>query len=91
MLSSVRTGRRRKIHLRTEREILRLRKDTRTKETLVPIGPTLKRIEALVDEGYTLKELGKRLGFKSVLRLRCQRITQRRAEQIEALYQAIME
>lgn len=87
----VRNGRRSVVRRETESKILAVRSKPVTQYTLVPFGPTGELIEILCDEGFTRKELARRLGYKSTLQLGYRpTIRKGNAQRVRAFYDVIM-
>lgn len=90
VLSDIRTGRKKRIRARTERLILGVTKAMAADHALISSGRSLKRIERLLDEGYSEPFLAKRLGYANVyLQFNDRRITVRNAARIERLYREL--
>lgn len=90
VLWSIRAGRRRRIRKQTERRILQVTVRLAQANTLVKAGPTWKRIDRLLHEGFSKGELARRLGF-SRLRMGKFWTTAERAGRVAKFYKQIME
>lgn len=89
---AIRQGRQCAIQARTEAAILNVDRDVKSGSTLVPAGPTWRRIAELREEGFTETQLAERLGYTSGrLRFRKDRVTAATELKVELLYKRIME
>lgn len=90
ILQDIRAGRKQRIRARTERLILRVGAAQRSDGALIPAVRTWSLIDALVEEGYTVPQLIKRLGYKNrALQLGRERVTVRNAGRVERLYREL--
>lgn len=62
ILHEVRCGKKTQIRARTERRVLAVTADALADGSLVPAGPTRRRLTRLLAEGFTKTELARRLG-----------------------------
>ena len=87
VLQDIRTGRKRRIRARTERRILAVTPACRGDAALVPAADTWRRIEWLLEEGFTKARIARELGAKRpALQLRRDRVTARTAAKVEILW-----
>ena len=89
----IRTRAKKHIRKSTERAILSVTKDAVADRALIPASPTWWRIRVLLHEGFSRRELARRLGSKAkvpALQLRTTRITARNANKVEKLYRIVM-
>lgn len=92
-LRAIRVGEKTKIRKRTEARILAVDAGARSGGSLVPAGPTWRRIERLLAEGFTKTELARRLGSTAKtpsLQIRKDFVTARTAADVERLYNRVM-
>lgn len=90
ILQDIRAGRKKRIRARTERLILRVGVAQRSDGAIVQAGRTWELIDELVEEGYTVPQLIKRLGYKSrALQLGRERVTVRNAARVERLHREL--
>ena len=91
VLQQIRNGKRTQIRARTERKILAVTKSCASDHALVPATRTWRQIGALLEEGFTKRELARRLGYASpALQFRRDFITVRNAARVDALYRRLM-
>lgn len=87
----IRTGDRPRARARTVRKILEVSTACRGDSTLISAKPTWRRIEILLEEGYTKAALAKMLGYdRPALQIGRERVTVRNAAKVERLYQRLM-
>lgn len=90
VLSEIRTGRKQRIRARTERLILGVTKAQAADHALVPSKKAHALIAELIEEGYSVKVLAKRLGYANpTLQFKADRITVRNAARIERLHREL--
>ena len=90
VLTEIRTGRKQRIRARTERKILAVTPAQVSDRALVKPGRTHQLIEQLVDEGFTKRELARRLGYASpALQFQPKRMTARNVARIERLHREL--
>lgn len=91
LVFGIRTGERPRARARTVRKILEVNHACRGDAALVSAKSTWRRIEALLEEGYTKAGLAKMLGYKSpALQFRRDKVTVRTRAKVERLYQRLM-
>lgn len=90
VLWEVRSGRKLQIKAETARRVLKVDEGARAGGALVPAARTWMLIGKLMDEGFTKKEIARRLGRRSSLQLRPTQVTARSAHAIEKLYRLVM-
>jgi hypothetical protein len=91
VIAAVVTGHQKRLRNQTARRILAVKYQALGDATLVPAGPTWVRINRLLKEGFTKKEIARRLGHKApALQLRRDTVIARTAMQIERLYNIVM-
>jgi len=89
LLLEVRLGRKDKIRARTERRILAVDIGCRSDASLVPAKGTWRLIRLLLEEGFTKRELARRMGFASpAIQFRKTRVLARTALRVKKLYRA---
>lgn len=87
----IRTGDRPRARARTVRKILEVNTACRGDRTLISAKPTWRRIDALLEEGYTKAALAKMLGYtRPALQIGQERVTVRNAAKVERLYRRLM-
>ncbi len=92
ILSAIKSGDQQHIRARTERAILQVDRNARTDGTLVPAGPTWKRLLDLFDEGFSEAEICRRLGYRSKkIQFKNALVTAKTEQIVEKLYSLIME
>lgn len=92
IIREIRSGTKKRIRRSTEAELLRVDRDAKSGNTLVPAGPTWKRIRELLDEGFTEEELCRRLGYVgSRIQFDRVQITARSERKVERLFREVME
>jgi len=92
VLAAIVAGRKKRIRARTERKILAVDLKAAADRAYVPAAPTWRRINELIEEGFTRQFLAKRLGSKAKqprLQLRKDRVTARHAYDVERLHKAL--
>jgi hypothetical protein len=90
ILQHIKQGKRRNIRARTERLILNIDRHALSAAAIIPAGPTWKKINWLLDEGFTKKELAKRLGYRTpAIQFRKDRITVKTAVKVERFYESM--
>jgi hypothetical protein len=91
ILQDIRSGKKTQIRQRTERRILAVTADALSDRALVPAGRTHALIANLLDEGFTKKEIARRLGYLSpALQLNRTTITAKNAARVERFYRLLM-
>lgn len=91
VLAEVKSGRKGQIRAETERRILAVTVDAKGGAALVPAGRTWRRINQLLEEGFTKAEIARRLGRKTpALQIRKRHITLRTAVNVERLFETVM-
>lgn len=86
-LSAIRTGKKTHIRARTARKILDVSTAERADHAHIPATRLWRLIQRLLDEGYTKRDLARRLGYRSpALQFRKQVVTVRNAFRIQRLY-----
>lgn len=93
VMFKIMSGRRRQIRARTERQILGVGADCpRGDKSLVPAGPTWKRIGWLMEQGFTKKRIAQMLGYSSpAIQFNKQTVTARSEMKVEKLYRKFYE
>jgi hypothetical protein len=87
ILMGIARGGRARLCARSERKILRVTPAVRGDGALVPAAATWRRIEWLIEEGFTKGAIAKALGAQwPALQLRRTRVTVRTAAKVERLY-----
>lgn len=87
----IRSGKKKRIRRRTEARILAVTAEAVAGGALVPAGPTWRRINRLLEEGFTRAEIARRLGYKRpALQLRKDFVTAKNAAAVERLYCRVM-
>ncbi|HMU15854.1 MAG TPA: hypothetical protein PKC95_00285 [Thauera aminoaromatica] len=90
VLTEIRTGRKQRIRARTERKILAVTPAQASDRALVKPGRTHQLIEQLVEEGFTKRELARRLGYASpALHFQPKRMTARNVARVERLHRSL--
>ncbi len=84
-------GTRRQIRRQTERRILAATIEAAADRSLIDAAPTWVLIRRLLSEGFTKRELARRLGKGISLQLGKTRITAANAYQVKRLYRQVME
>ncbi len=90
ILMLVKSGRRTQIRSDTERRILAVNTGCASDGALISAQSTWRLIDRLLDEGFSRKELARRLGYRSGLQLNRARITVRNAGRVRRFYDRIM-
>jgi len=91
VVAEIRAGRRLRIRQRTERSILAITKTAYAGGALIDADPTWKKINTLLDEGFTKSELARRLGSKTpALQFGHFEVTAKTAARVDRFYRAIM-
>lgn len=93
MLAAIKSRRKTSIRARTERRILSVSEEARGAKTLVGAGPVWAQINRLLREGFSKKEIARRLGSKAknpALQLRPDVVTALNAMRVEKLHAAVM-
>lgn len=92
VIQGIRKGTRTKCRAGTLRAILDVDKGARGGASFVDAGPTWRRIEQLLGEGFSKAELARRLGMRvPALQLRRDRVTAKNAMRVEKLWRSQME
>jgi hypothetical protein len=87
----VRSGTRERIRESTERKILCVGDSAARAATVIPAGPTWKKIAELLEEGFTKSSLSERLGYKNrAIQFDRDVITARNARKVDRLYRTLM-
>jgi hypothetical protein len=87
VIQDVRSGKKRQIRARTERRILAVTPACRGDAALVSAAETWKRIEWLLEEGFTKARIAQELGAKTpALQIRRDKVTARTAAKVAALW-----
>lgn len=87
----IRTGDRPRARARTVRKILEVNTACRGDKALISAAATWRRINALLEEGYTKAALAKMLGYaRPALQIGRDRVTVRTAAKVRALYERVM-
>ncbi|HUE29887.1 MAG TPA: hypothetical protein VMR79_03380 [Verrucomicrobiae bacterium] len=90
-IGEISRGTKTQVRLSTEARILNLDAGAAAGGTIVDASPTQRLIGRLLEEGFTRRELAKRLGYKSpALQLGGERILARNALRVAKFYRAIM-
>lgn len=89
-LLKIRTGKRRQIRRHTERRILAITIEAAGDRSLIDAAPTWRLIRDLLREGFTKRELARRLGKGISLQLGKTRITAANANKVERVYSQVM-
>lgn len=91
ILTGIKTGKRKNVRRYTEQAVLALRPaDILPDSALVDAQPTWTRINWLLKEGFTKRELAKRLGYKSpALQINRDTVTAKTELRIKLFYKAI--
>jgi hypothetical protein len=91
-IAEIRSGVTVRIRARTERAILQVDRQARSNGSLVPAKPTWKLIGELLDEGFTVEELARRLGYESgKLQFNRNLVTAKTELKVERLWKKTME
>lgn len=91
IIAQIATGERQQIRARTKRLILAVTPACREDGSLVPAGPSWRRIEALIEEGFTRVRIARELGQRgNGLQLSKHLVTARNEAKIERLYDRYM-
>lgn len=86
----IKKGERPRARARTVRKILAVTIDCRGDKTLVSGASTWRRIEKLLEEGFTKRDLARLLGYKSpAIQFRRQRVTVRTRARVERLFEKL--
>lgn len=87
-VQQIATGKRRRITLFTERLILAVTNNLLMDGATVPAEQTKALVKILLDEGYTERELARRLGYRgrALPFLRRDKITVRNAQRVRVLH-----
>ena len=92
ILHEVKRGRRLRIRARTERRILAVGRAQASDAALVPAGGTWRLIDELIEEGYSVSFLARRLGYaKPALQFNRGLITVRNAARVQRLHRELTE
>lgn len=87
----IRSGTRERIRESTERKILSVGDSAARAATVIPAGPTWKKIAELLEEGFTKSSLAERLGYKSpAIQFDRDVITAKNARKVDRLYRMLM-
>lgn len=90
-IQEIRSGKNRQIRKRTESRILSVTAAAGAGGALVPAGPTWRRINRLLREGFTRAEIARRLGYKRpALQLNKDFVTAKNAAAVRRLYDRVM-
>jgi hypothetical protein len=92
VLFKIRSGQRKQIRALTEKAILSVPTSAVRGSTLVSANGTWQKIEWLLEEGFTRRELARRMGSSAkspALQLRRDRITATNAKKIEAIWRSV--
>jgi len=84
------TGRKKQCRKTTADRILAVSRDHISDHALVPAGAAWRRLNLLLEEGFSKAELARRMGKRS-LQLKKTRITALNASKVERLYRRVME
>lgn len=93
MIADIRAKRKLRIRMRTHRAILAVDTDARGAATLVEAKPVWTQINRLLHEGFTRRELARRLGSKAkspALQIRPHVVTAKTAMRVEKLHSEVM-
>lgn len=93
VLSEIRTGRKQRIRARTERKIMAVTKSCASDHAIVSARHTWRRLDALLEEGFSRTALARLLGStarKPALQIGREFCTVRNAARVEAIYQRYM-
>ena len=91
VVAEIRAGRRLRIRQRTEHSILAVTKTAYAGGALIDADPTWKKIDTLLDEGFTKSELARRLGSKTpAIQFSHFEVTAKTAARVDRFYRAIM-
>jgi len=89
MLVAVLGGHRTRLRASTERAVLAVDAGARADRSLIPAGPTWRRIDSLLAEGYTKRQIAEWCGWKRAIQLPRGRITARSASRVERVARLI--
>lgn len=93
-LGAVRSGKRRRVRLQTERMILSITREAYAGGARIPSGPTAKRLRRLRREGFTYNKLGEQLNLwpETLMKIVNRKKTVRASTQmkVEKFYRRIM-
>lgn len=91
IVAGIKSGRRRNARAATVRKILAVTIDCRGDKALVSAASTWRRIEKLLEEGYTKRDIARRLYKREnpSLQFRRQRVTVRTRARIERLFEKL--
>ncbi len=87
IIANVRSGRQTRIRARSERKILAVTVDLAFDGATVPAAATWRRIEWLIEEGFTKIRIAEAIGQKRALQLGKDRVTVKHAAAIKRLYE----
>lgn len=90
ILSGIKKGSRPRARARTVKKVLAVTTAQRGDASLVTAAHTWKRINTLLDEGYTKTYLAQQMGYARALQLRKDRVTAKNAAKVERLYTRLM-
>jgi hypothetical protein len=91
VIEDVKSGAKRQIRARTEKRILAVTKDAIADHATVSAKATWRRIDTLIEEGFSKAELARRLGFKRpALQFGRERVLARTALKVEKFYRQVM-
>lgn len=91
IIQDIRSGRKKRIRKRTEARILSVTAAAVAGGALVPAGPTWRRINILIENGFTRAEIARRLGYRRpALQLNKDFVTAKNAAAVERLYNRVM-
>jgi hypothetical protein len=91
VLQSIKAGRKLSIRKRTESRILSVTIEALPDSALVPAKRTWVLINRLLAQGFTKRELAKRLGYANAIQFNRVRVTARNALKVERFYRKVME
>ena len=89
MLQQVRVGLRRQMRAQSAQRVLAVGAGARAPSALVPAGPTRRRIEWLLEEGFTKRKLARMLGAEGKnprLQMRSDRVLARTARKVKTIW-----
>ena len=89
-MQAIRSKRKTRIRARTERAILAVTTAQASDRAYTGAQPTFKRINELLEEGFTVKFLAQQLGYKNpTLQFNRDRVTVRNAGRVERLHRKL--
>jgi hypothetical protein len=89
VLQDIRAGRRLRIRARTERKIMAVTAAARSDHSLVPAKKTWRLITELLHDGYSKRQLAKRLGYADALQFSRDRVTAKNELRVSVLHRKL--